>query len=91
MFSSSGRDTSSWVHTEEHGKGQSLVTTPHCSLPSTSWWVQKDKKLGLSESQSWALKARASTISPESPAGRGLDPLSFSYSEGSPLRSLRFT
>lgn len=26
MFSSSGRDTSSWVHTEEHGKGQSLVS-----------------------------------------------------------------
>lgn len=54
MFSSSGRDTSSWVHTEEHGKGQSLVPTyplPHCSLPSTTWWVQRDKKCGLDESQ----------------------------------------
>lgn len=44
MFSSSGRDTSSWVHTEGQGRGRKLA--PACPVPCSSslgpcWPAQK--------------------------------------------------
>lgn len=66
MFSSSGRDTSSWVHTKEHGKGQSLVPNPlpHYSHPVPAGGYRGTRNFGWMSPNSSALRARASTISP---------------------------
>jgi hypothetical protein len=69
MFSSSGRDTRSWVHTEGQGKSRRLAlhALHHAaaSLAPTSWSRRKSRRLRQDESQygaqhsPWALKARA--------------------------------